>query len=152
MNVTSVDLLLITLCNVLITRVVFSFSPSFRTFQSKASLRSVVLSSNSGNFAFDDNDDQIDRSEQPFLNEDSLLHLSLQRAKSELLGAPLPRHVSKELAKPAEKAFLEAMREVSQEFNLLKEEMGSDAAVDAFLRKVDDDDDDRIPEDFSVFE
>jgi hypothetical protein len=111
---------------------------------------SFLLSTNSGNSAFEENEDSREDPKQ-LLNDDSLLHLHLQRAKSEILGAPIPSDVSKAIAEPAEKAFLAAMKEVSQEFKSLKEELGSDVAIDIFLQKLDDDND-RIIEEFSVFE
>jgi hypothetical protein len=105
----------------------------------------LYLSSNSAN---NNNDELMD---------DDFLAKSLQRAKNDILGAPIPPEVQKETAKEAESAFLAAMRDVSEEFATAKDQLGSDGAVDLFLQKIEEEDrrnqqEEDDEEDDSVFE
>ena len=71
---------------------------------------------------------------------DEYLRQSLERAKNDKLGAPIPPELKRQRAKRVESEFLEAMRNVSEEFSRLKKELGSDGAVNKFLEQIDDED------------
>ena len=73
---------------------------------------------------------------------DEYLRQSLQRAKNDKLGAPIPPELKRKRAEQAESAFLAAMKQVSHEFETLKQQLGSDGAVDYVLQKLDEEQDD----------
>lgn len=78
--------------------------------------------------------------------DDDYLRRSLQRAKNDMLGAPIPAEMKRERAKKVESEFLAAMQVVTEEFERLKMELGSDGAVDRILKQIDDEDE-RIEDD-----
>lgn len=89
------------------------------------------------------------------MDYDEYLRQSLQRAKNDKLGAPIPPDLKRKRAEHAESEFLAAMKHVSQEFELLKNQLGSDGAVEYVLQKLDneqEDDDDQKQEDDGVFQ
>lgn len=65
----------------------------------------------------------------------------LQRAKQEKLGGSIPPEQARESAAQAESDFLQAMRETKAEFQKAKEELGSDGAVDLFLDRIREEED-----------
>mmetsp|Transcript_11070 Transcript_11070/g.15593 ORF Transcript_11070/g.15593 Transcript_11070/m.15593 type:complete len:169 (-) Transcript_11070:9805-10311(-) len=67
--------------------------------------------------------------------EDEFYH-DLRKAKKDLLGADIPPEQLKQSAEYAENEFLKAMKEATEEFQTVKEEMGSEAACDLFLGKI----------------
>ena len=77
----------------------------------------------------------------------------LQKAKMKNFGRALPPEQLRESAIQAESDFLTAMKETKKDFQKIKNEVGSDGAVDVFLERirkeeeeenddVDDDEDD----------
>ena len=74
----------------------------------------------------DDNDD----------DDDAEFYRDLQRAKLQKLGGSIPPEQAKRAAAQAEGDFLRAMRDTKDEFQKAKEELGSDGAVDLFLDRI----------------
>ena len=76
-------------------------------------------------------------------NEDLTFWEDLRKAKQEKLGAPIPSEQARQTAQPAENEFLQAMKQVSQEFESAKAELGTDGAVDLFKQIWDDEEEGR---------
>jgi hypothetical protein len=82
-------------------------------------------------------------------NNDDEFYRDLQKAKIKNFGGTLPPQQLRESAIQAEDDFLTAMKETKKDFQKIKNELGSDGAVDIFLERIrkeeeenDDDDDD----------
>lgn len=69
-------------------------------------------------------------------DDDPSFYRDLQRAKTSKLGASIPEGQLKASAAQAESDFLRAMRETQDEFQQVKREQGSDAAVDMLLDRI----------------
>jgi hypothetical protein len=82
-------------------------------------------------------------------DDDDEFYRDLQKAKIKNFGGTLPPQQLRESAIQAEDDFLTAMKETKKDFQKIKNELGSDGAVDIFLERIrkeeeenDDDDDD----------
>jgi hypothetical protein len=87
-------------------------------------------------------DNNVDDTNNGMDYDEYLRQESYQRAKNEKLGAPIPPDVKRKRAEQAESEFLEAMKQVSQEFELLRNGLGSDGAVEYALQTLDDEQED----------
>jgi hypothetical protein len=67
---------------------------------------------------------------------ESSFYRDLQKAKTSKLGANIPQEQLQALTAKAESEFLQAMEETQSEFQQIKREMGSDAAVDMLLNRI----------------
>jgi hypothetical protein len=92
-----------------------------------------------------DNNDNEDNSENKnteninptnHSGNDSFFYRDLQQAKTSKLGANIPQEQLQALTDQAESEFLQAMKETQEEFQCIKEEMGSDAAVEMLLDRM----------------
>ena len=104
----------------------------------------------------DNNDDEQNNNDSSENNDDEQnkeFYRDLQKAKMKNFGRALPPEQLRESAIQAESDFLTAMKETKKDFQKIKNEVGSDGAVDVFLERirkeeeeenddVDDDEDD----------
>ena len=72
--------------------------------------------------------------------DDSDFYRDLQKAKNQKLGSPIPEEQLKESAQDAEQEFMRAMKQTKKEFQDAKEELGSTGAVEFFLERIREED------------
>eukprot|EP00978_Attheya_sp_CCMP212_P009302 scaffold21988_cov53-Attheya_sp.AAC.2 len=69
-------------------------------------------------------------------NDDSSFLSELRKAKADKIGGYLPPEQLDNVKKDSENEFLSAMQETKKEFESIKSEQGSEAAIDVFLGRI----------------
>jgi hypothetical protein len=73
-------------------------------------------------------------------DEDAAFYVDLREAKKAKFGSDLPQEQLKESSKSSELEFLNAMKQVKQEFQDAKETLGLDGAVEMIIERLRKDD------------
>lgn len=84
--------------------------------------------------------DEIVDADDTTNDDDDEFYRNLRKAKLEKLGGSIPPEQVREVTAQAEDDFLQAMKETKDAFQRAKEELGSDGAIDFFLKKIREED------------
>jgi hypothetical protein len=122
-------------CLILLVSECFAFSSSQRR---RLGIPSPGLSAAPRN---ENNGDQEDDEFRKWsIEEDLDFYRDFQEAKASKLGASLPPDQLRRAAMRAEGEFLQAMKETRDEFQQAKQDLGSDGAVNLFMKRIQKDD------------